>query len=325
MSVFSIIIPTYNRANLLIRAVKSCIAQTFQDFEIIVVDDGSIDNTRDVIDSINDPRIIRRSLPCNRGCNAARNQGLDLAQGEYIVFLDSDDELLPGALEIFLSLWSGVTDKRIGNIVTRLIDSKTLQKIGYLEKEDMVLEYQDIVCRTKARGDFKSCWKRKAIGDERFDEELSGQESVTWSRLAKKWSFWYKDIPTGTYYRGLHSQVTSIDSTIRNAANMARGAEILLEEHGETLRAHCLSQYLIKLNSAVLFNLLSNNKKKTRYWCFVIFKQASFSFRILFLFFLSFLPFSIGVTALRLCLRGKYGTVAKRPNFPKSSIFISRR
>jgi glycosyltransferase involved in cell wall biosynthesis len=111
---FSIITTTHaDRAKLLKRAARSVFNQTFNDFEWIIIDDGSIDNTKEVVASFSDKRIVFESFPENRGVNMARNRGLDLANGKYIVFLDSDDELLPGALQTFFNLWKKVKDDKI--------------------------------------------------------------------------------------------------------------------------------------------------------------------------------------------------------------------
>lgn len=91
---FSVIIPVFNRAQLLERALASVLMQSFQDFEIIVVDDGSSDNPQNVIEPIADSR-IRLVRQENSGGGAARNTGIDLARGHYIAFLDSDDQFLP--------------------------------------------------------------------------------------------------------------------------------------------------------------------------------------------------------------------------------------
>jgi glycosyltransferase involved in cell wall biosynthesis len=106
---FGVVIPTYNRATTLPRAIKSVTEQSFADFELIVVDDGSSDNTESVVKSLADPRIIyvRRE---NGGQCAARNTGAEESRAKYLVFLDDDDELLPGALE---RLRSGITDDEV--------------------------------------------------------------------------------------------------------------------------------------------------------------------------------------------------------------------
>ena len=91
----SVIIPTYNRANLIGRSIQSVLGQTYRDFEVIIIDDNSTDNTGEVVRSFRDPRIIYIKLSSNSGVSAARNQGIQMAKGTYIAFQDSDDEWFP--------------------------------------------------------------------------------------------------------------------------------------------------------------------------------------------------------------------------------------
>lgn len=97
----SVIIPTYNREQTLKRAIKSILNQTFRSFELIVVDDGSTDGTKALIDSFSDTRIVYR-YQHNKGACAARNLGISIARGKYVSFQDSDDEWLPRKLELQL-------------------------------------------------------------------------------------------------------------------------------------------------------------------------------------------------------------------------------
>lgn len=94
----SIIIPTFNRGYIVTRAIDSALSQTHRDFEIIVVDDGSTDNTREVLEPYKDR--IRYFYQENKGVARARNKGIQEAKGEYIAFLDSDDYWLPEKLEL---------------------------------------------------------------------------------------------------------------------------------------------------------------------------------------------------------------------------------
>ncbi len=97
----SIITPTYNRAYILKNAIDSIVAQTFDDWELIVMDDGSTDNTKELVESIGDERIVYKRQD-NAGPAAARNRAVGLARGEWVVYLDSDNELLPAYLETML-------------------------------------------------------------------------------------------------------------------------------------------------------------------------------------------------------------------------------
>ncbi len=94
----SVIIPTYNRAEYVTQAIDSVLAQTYTDYEIIVVDDGSTDKTREVLEPYMDK--IAYIYQENTGVSAARNRGIKAAKGDWVAFLDSDDEWLPGKLTV---------------------------------------------------------------------------------------------------------------------------------------------------------------------------------------------------------------------------------
>lgn len=94
----SVILPTYNRAAFLGEAVASVLAQSFRNFELIIIDDGSSDSTAEVVCSFIDPRLVFLQQE-NRGRSAARNRALGMARGRYIAFLDSDDVYLEDKLE----------------------------------------------------------------------------------------------------------------------------------------------------------------------------------------------------------------------------------
>ena len=97
--IFSIIVPTFNRADKLRGCIASIISQSFTDWELIIIDDGSTDKTNEVVHTYKDVR-LRYVLQENQERSAARNHGLELATGEWICFLDSDDEYAPTHLEV---------------------------------------------------------------------------------------------------------------------------------------------------------------------------------------------------------------------------------
>jgi glycosyltransferase involved in cell wall biosynthesis len=106
MPLFSVVIPVYNRASTLGAAVRSVLSQSEQDFEIVVIDDGSSDSPEKIIEAFHDPRIAVWRQE-NRGGSAARNAGIDRARGRYVAFLDSDDFFLPHHLATMRRLLDG--------------------------------------------------------------------------------------------------------------------------------------------------------------------------------------------------------------------------
>ena len=116
----SIVLPTYNRESTLARAVRSALGQVESSLEVIVVDDGSSDGTRALIETIADPRLRYMTHHPNRGGNYARNRGIEAALAPIVCFLDSDDEFLPGKASYVLDFF----DRHPG--IDGLLDSHLL-------------------------------------------------------------------------------------------------------------------------------------------------------------------------------------------------------
>jgi len=104
MPFFSIVTPLYNKEQQIAKTIESALAQTCTDFEFIIIDDGSTDNSGNVVKSFNDPRIVYYKTK-NRKVSAARNTGIEMAQGEMIAFLDADDYWEPNHLEAMQALY----------------------------------------------------------------------------------------------------------------------------------------------------------------------------------------------------------------------------
>lgn len=116
----SIIIPSYNRENTIIRSVESVLHQTYPDIEVIIVDDGSTDSTLSMLNSIDDDRLIIIHQD-HKGACAARNKGIEVARGQYIAFHDSDDTCRPNRIEMELNaLLENDADFICGNVLTHM-------------------------------------------------------------------------------------------------------------------------------------------------------------------------------------------------------------
>ena len=129
----SVIIPLYNKEPIIERSLQSVLSQDYDDFEVVVVNDGSTDRSADIVRSINDPR-IRLIEQENGGPSKARNTGIKNAKGEWILFIDADDELLPGALKAFAQKTSDVpkADMFLGEVIIEKASKDILTK-KYIE------------------------------------------------------------------------------------------------------------------------------------------------------------------------------------------------
>lgn len=144
MAKVSVIIPTYNRAKYISRAIDSVLAQTYKDWELIIVDDGSTDNTREVVEPYLKDKRIKYVWKQNGGVSSARNKGLDIATGEFVAFLDSDDFYMPEKLEKSLKVFTEYLDVvLVAHTVVNFLDDRSsfreiLEKKSFGRALDMV-------------------------------------------------------------------------------------------------------------------------------------------------------------------------------------------
>jgi glycosyltransferase involved in cell wall biosynthesis len=140
---FSIILPTYNRCNFLPRAISSVLQQTYPHYELIIIDDGSTDDTPAVLAALADPRIITIKQAKNQGVSTARNTGLLSAKGQYICFLDDDDEYFPDYLQEIYQFLAQHNLNFVGFIWTGIASVYSANNISN-EKEMTRLEHWDL-------------------------------------------------------------------------------------------------------------------------------------------------------------------------------------
>lgn len=178
----SVIIPTFNRAWILQQAIDSVLSQTFTDFEIIVVDDGSTDNTAEILKSY--PQVTRLRQ-AHSGVSAARNAGIDAAQGAFISFLDSDDLWLPGKLSAQIKFFNDHPDAVICQTEEIWIRRgvRVNPKIRHRKCGGMIFESGLHLCLVSP----SAVMMKRALFDEvgRFDERLSVCEDYDlWLRVS---------------------------------------------------------------------------------------------------------------------------------------------
>lgn len=137
---FSIIIPSYNKQNYISRAINSVLNQTYQNFEIIIIDDGSTDNSVSVIKQFKDKR-IKLFVQKNLGVNNVRNKGIEKAIGNYIAFLDADDEFLPKYLQTVYDLIKKYPkNKFFGCAFKRVYQDNTSTLTNFGKQKDFIIK-----------------------------------------------------------------------------------------------------------------------------------------------------------------------------------------
>ena len=191
----SVVIPTYRRPHLVARAIHSVLRQTLQDFEIIVVDDASADNTEEIVRGLGDARVRYVRHPRNRGLPASRNTGIEEARGRYIAFLDDDDEWLPDKTAIQLD---HLNKYRLDAVVgVGLIDGKVpgdwhhhpLIAVGDLR-------------RGNKWGSCTLLAKAEVLKTVRFDEALTvGEDWDAFIRIADKYRLGCVNQPVFIYHQ----------------------------------------------------------------------------------------------------------------------------
>jgi glycosyltransferase involved in cell wall biosynthesis len=188
---FSVILPTYNRAHFIRKSIESVTEQTFSDWELIIVDDGSEDATDDIVASFSDSR-IRYHHQANEGRSAARNKGISMSRGRYICFLDSDDHYLNSHLS---GLYSRIEelDFPVAFFYTGI----------QLKTGDTAEKREELPLKGRADIDFiiqavigvpQACLHRKILAEHTFNPCIHiGEDMELWSRIVTRYSLHFAD------------------------------------------------------------------------------------------------------------------------------------
>ena len=195
----SVIIPLYNKEKTVANTIQTVLGQTFRDFEIVIVDDGSTDGSADEVGKIDNPR-IRLIRQQNAGVSAARNKGVEEARGEYVAFLDADDEWKPDCLATQYALTQKYPDCGVFavNYETRDIQGNTsstiIRKLPFSGSDGILTNYFEVAAYSNPPLWTSAVMVRKdailSIGG--FPVGIkSGEDLLTWARLACRYKIAY--------------------------------------------------------------------------------------------------------------------------------------
>ena len=236
----SIITPTFNRAHLLPRVWESLRRQTVSNFHWIIVDDGSIDDTRQIVESFADTRItyIRQS---NTGVNGARSRGDKEIKADYVIYLDSDDELFKeSTLHEMLTEIRGARPE-IAWVAFTVVDSDGKVGLYGLPADRFEADYLDHVCEKKIWGEFFPIYRREAVESVPWPP-YKGLMSIRHWRMLKNRSALLINRPARIYHTESGDNLTSANATIRRAASMAVATGELITDHKPVWLQHCPCQ-----------------------------------------------------------------------------------
>jgi len=255
----TVIIPTYNRDKVLGRAIQSVLAQSHQEFELLIVDDGSEDDTQQVVQQFSDPRIVYLKHENNQGQCAAINTGIRAAKGDYVVFLDSDDEWLPTMIEKQVDIFQA-HDSNLGLVYTlagtRRADGSVelafdCQLRGNVYKEVLTQGYLAPSITLMVR---KPCFQKIGLFDTRFS---CYQDDDICFRLAKE------------YRVDLVPEILAVmndDADLRLTTNRlfcAQGWSDLIAKHEVEIRREC-GDWVLAMHCLKAGELFMNASKPER-------------------------------------------------------------
>jgi len=218
MPLVSIITPTYNREEYLVFAIESVLSQSFKDFEMLIIDDGSTDNTKDLVKRYRYDQRIHYFYQQNKGQSVARNTGLKQARGEYICFLDSDDLFKPDKLTRQIAFLKSNPEISITHSDEELIDEKGHVFSMYNMKRHSGILYEKLLIDNFVS--IGTVMVRRECFDElgMFDESIKvADDYELWLRFATKYKFHY-EAEYLAQYRMMKDQL-STDKTARFNSN----------------------------------------------------------------------------------------------------------
>jgi Glycosyl transferase family 2 len=269
---FSVLITAFNRQDHIERCVRSCMSQTFEDFEIVVVDDGSTDATAEVLAAIDEPRLRIITHPRNRGMSPARATVVAHARGQWLVMVDSDDELFPHSLarlsELIDELPPGV----------RIIRSRLRWDDGSLSPTVMPAEpvtdywgrlrWLDAVTVQGGRSDAAHCMHRSVFDAGSYFSDRRGSVEPLWELdLARRTaSLWVPEVLGAEHSDAANSATRDASGRwlarlLDEAPDVRWMAATMLSEHGSELARHAPHYRAWLLTSAALESFLTGDRR----------------------------------------------------------------
>jgi glycosyltransferase involved in cell wall biosynthesis len=260
----SVILTTYNRCHLLPRAINSVLGGTYDNFELIIIDDASSDRTPEVVSQLTDRRIQHRRMQDNGGVLRARNRGFDMARGDYVTILDDDDELLPNALGTVAEEFDRTARGGIDILWFDCLDVEAGRISGSIRTNEGNIRFEDYVCG-RIEGDFWLVFSRRALNGNRFCEALRAHESLLWLKIHKRFSARY--VPTvlcKKYRQHGGERLCAMEVRMKQLHETTLALRLHLQEFGDDIRQGCPAVFGFRLAYLGLHELMIDDRSSGR-------------------------------------------------------------
>jgi glycosyltransferase involved in cell wall biosynthesis len=261
----SVIIPTYNRATTIGRTIHSLLSQTYDNLDIIVVEDGSKDETMKLLDAIKDNRLRVVRHEVNRGVTAAKNTGLNNIRGEWFTILDSDDEIVPDAIEVMMRI-PLEKDPAVTAVTCNCVDTGTGIYSGKGLTGDQYLDLSTLI--NVCTGEYWGLTKTELLSNDRFNEQLNGYEGVLWHKINERARRFYIHKGLRIYHTEGSDRVSKTTSSISKVShhyqvlsNEPHYLDILCKYSPDVFAKDCLR--------AILY-LVADKKKQAKFYYFYL-------------------------------------------------------
>jgi len=254
MPFFSIILPTYNRAYILTETIGKVICQDFKNWELLVIDDGSKDNTKEVVESIIDDRITYIYQE-NKERSVARNSGINQAKGEYVCFLDSDDIILENHLQVLYDFIIGNAIKDALLFTSYLVKEEgVLKDIATIKLEGNPMDYffRHPVIPTRV------CLSKRISMEFQFrDDAIIVEDMIYWIEVSNKYPVY--QISEKTVYYCLHNDNSinisndAYKKLLKGLSNFKKAKPEVFNKISKTLRNNVISEIYFNISKYYIF------------------------------------------------------------------------
>lgn len=260
---FSIVIPTFNRSHMIKKAIESVFDQEYQNLELIIIDDGSTDNTQKVVDSYKDKR-LKYYYQINQGRSSARNHGIEKSIGDYICFLDDDDYYYPDFLVEFAKEISKNNNPE-GIFMCKQDEELKDGNIHHIEIKDKNIENPALFILENSNNFQSFCTSIKILKHEKFDERFElGEDFHLMFRIVIKHSFYL--IPKYLCVYKFHSEMI-MENEFKKMLytklpyNRLDTLQDLLDNHFEQIEKYNIKSNLYKRYNKIAYFYSSSSLK----------------------------------------------------------------